>query len=402
MTDPTSEPTDTPTPDPHSDSQANAPRDTSDDKDTPDLPEANLSEAEEPEASKAETQTEVPEENPAGSASAPAPDPNKDASEPEERKISELSEDLKAEFGLDNPHLRCGMVSIVGRANVGKSSLMNRILDEKLSIVSPVAQTTRNCIRGIYTEERGQLVFLDTPGVHKADRTLNQKMNKMARGAAEGVDLVLVMIDPTEPPRLEDDGWFRRVLKRNLPFIIVQNKADLTDEFLPDYIEMYKGIQEELGVETDPELFITSAETGEGVDELIEYAFSQMPLSPLLFPDDMLSDFPRKLAVSDIIREKYFHLLQDELPHAIGVWIQHFDEREDGTIFIKARVYIERASQKGIVIGHKGRLIRTVKRQAIKDLEEIYEKPVDIEIQVRVEKNWQGNYFILKQLGYSN
>lgn len=306
----------------------------------------------------------------------------------------ELFEDVPADH-------RSGMVSIVGRANVGKSTLINRLLGEKLSIVSPIAQTTRNVIRGIHTEKRGQIVFLDTPGVHRSKVALGKTMNKMARGAAEGVDVTLMVFDSSHPPELEDDGWIRRAVKRNLPCIAVLNKIDLGGKFSNDYLELWKTVCAELELERDVTWYRTSAETGENVEELLDHLFSLMPFGPLLFPPDILSDFPRKLAAADIIREKYLDDLYDELPHSLGVWVRSMEEDEKGELRVFARVYVERASHKGIVIGHRGRLLRKVKRAATLELEDLYEMPVHLDITIKVEKGWTQNHFILKQLGYN-
>lgn len=298
------------------------------------------------------------------------------------------------------PDHRSGMVSIVGRANVGKSTLINRLLGEKLSIVSPVAQTTRNVIRGIHTEKRGQIVFLDTPGVHRAKVALGKTMNKMARGAAEGVDVNLLVFDSSEPPELEDDGWMRRAIGRNLPCVAVLNKMDLGGGHAEDYKALWAELCTELELERDILWWEASAIDGENTDELLEHLFTLLPFGPLLFPPDILSDFPQKLAVSDIIREKYLDDLYDELPHHLGVWVRSITENEHGELDIFVRVYVDRPSHKGIVIGQRGRLLRKVKRAATLELEELYEKPVRLDITVKVEKGWTENHFILRQLGY--
>ena len=307
--------------------------------------------------------------------------------------------DTKDEFRTGDPTQRSGMVSLVGRANVGKSSLLNRILEEKVSIVSATEQTTRNVIRGIYTEPRGQLVFIDTPGMHQPRAQMGREMNKLARKAAEGVDLVLLLLDATEAPRREDEGWMRRILQRRLPAALVLNKNDRNLVHRNAFETMLNELKAELDPEADLPWLETSAATGDGLPEFVDFLFDRMPHSPLLFPEGVLSDFPTKLLISDIIREKYFRDLRDEVPHQLGVWVQEAIDQPDGSMLVLARVYVRRESHKGIVIGHKGRLLRKVKRAASQELEEIYEKPVKLEITIRVDKKWQDNYFILRQIG---
>jgi GTP-binding protein Era len=295
---------------------------------------------------------------------------------------------------------KSGIIALVGRANVGKSSLLNRILDEKISIVSPVAQTTRNMIRGILTETRGQLVFLDTPGIHKANSPLGKTMNKMARKAADGVDLVAFVLDAGDKPKMEDEGWMRRLVHFDQPVIFVCNKQDSKRPFLNEFRELLVKLQEEEETSKEITWLDTSAESGFGVEPLIDHLFEQMLPGPLLFPEEMLTDFPRKLAFADFIREKYFLRLHDEVPQAIGVWVD--DIIEDGdTLKVEGIVYVHRPSQKGIVIGKKGRMLKSVEYESAKELGEIFEKTVKLKLHVKVEKDWQKNFWILRKLGYA-
>ncbi len=295
--------------------------------------------------------------------------------------------------------LRCGMFAIVGRANVGKSSLMNAILDDKVSIVSPVAQTTRNRIRGVLSEPRGQLVFLDTPGVFKAQHDLGRIMNKAARSAVEGVDGVILVLDPSCVLRDEDLGWMRRLFRSAYPVHIVLNKRDLvwTEEArcLAAWASVCEG-----GPEKAVAWHRVSARTGEGVSELVDALFGDAPVGPPLFPEDIVSDFPRQLAIADVIREKYFHVLRDEVPHDLAVRIRSLEEESDSVWRVHADILVNRPSQKGIVIGEKGRLLRKVKRGASHEIEQMYGVQVHLDLWVKVEKNWSRNFWILRQLGY--
>lgn len=290
------------------------------------------------------------------------------------------------------------MVAVVGRANVGKSTLLNQVLGEKVSIVSPVAQTTRNLIRSILTEPRGQLVFLDTPGMHKAESDLGKIMNRAARAAVEGVDAVLLVLDASTRPRQEDEGWMRKLAKQPPPnLVIVLNKIDQAVEEAP-YRDLWASVAREDRT-VEPEWWQVSALEGTGIDALVDRLFELMPPGPLLFPEDVLTDFPRKLNMADVIREKFFARLEQELPHSLAVWIETLDDR-GGTWQVNGIIYVQRAGQKGIVLGKKGRLIKWVREQAEAELSEIYEVPVKLDLWVKVEKHWDRNFWIMRNLGY--
>ncbi|HMP73997.1 MAG TPA: GTPase Era [Kiritimatiellia bacterium] len=296
------------------------------------------------------------------------------------------------------PH--AGIVAVIGRANVGKSSLINQILGEKLSIVSPVAQTTRTLIRGIHTEARGQLVLLDTPGMHKAQGDLGRIMNRAARASISGCDAALLVLDGSAPPREEDEGWIKKLLRDQLPVVIALNKTDLGDQHHQTYRDLWDRLAAQNDTPPPPVLwFPLSAQTGDGLPALLDQLFQWLPAGPLLFPEDILSDYPRKLNISDIIREKLFAVVYDELPHELAVWVDSLHEDET-SLAIAAEIIVNKHSQKGIVIGEKGRLLRRVRRNAIRELEALYEKSVTLDLHVRVEKNWSKNFWLLKKYGY--
>ena len=296
--------------------------------------------------------------------------------------------------------LKSGMVAIVGSANAGKSSLMNRVLREKVSIVSDVAQTTRNLIRGVYSDERGQLVFLDTPGVHKASYDLGRIMNRSARASVAGSDVSLLVLDPSTKVWEEDEGWMRKLLRREDGFLVfVLNKQDLKTPFEQAYRDCWKRVCEEQGVERPVVWMPVSALTGEGVDDLVALLFDAAPTGEPLFPEEMLTDFPRKIAIADVIREKYFKVLRDEIPHDLAVKVGDIVE-QDGKWTVYADILINRPSQKGIIIGHKGRLLRKIKREAELDISSMYDCKAELKLWVKVEKGWTKNHWILKQLGY--
>lgn len=292
------------------------------------------------------------------------------------------------------------MMAVVGRASVGKSTLVNRILGEKVSIVSPVPQTTRTLIRGILTEPRGQLVFLDTPGVHKATYDLGRLMNRVARSSIEGVDVVLLVLDSSAQPRQEDEGWMRRLLHEEAACVALLNKADQGGGHAEDYRKLWIRLAQEKSAAKTATWLAVSGLTGQGVEALVELLFQTVPRGPLLFPEDVLTDYPRKLNIADVVREKYFVVLRDELPHATAVEIETVEEGEGGWK-AKGFVYVQKNSQKGIVLGNKGRLLRRIKEAAEKDLAEMYGHPVSLDLWVKVSKDWSRNFWMLKRLGYA-
>ena len=295
---------------------------------------------------------------------------------------------------------RCGIVAVVGCANVGKSSLLNCILQEKVSIVSNVAQTTRNMVRAIHSEARGQLVFLDTPGLHKASYDLGKIMNRAARASISGADVAMLVMDPSTHTWDEDEGWMRKLLRtEDNHLVFVLNKQDLACPHEQEYRDLWQKLCEEAGKSIPVIWMPVSAETGEGIEDLLTLLFDAVPVGDALFPEEMLTDFPRKIAISDAIREKYFKVLRDEIPHDLAVRVDDIKE-ENGGWEVYADILINRPSQKGIVIGQKGRLLRKVKREAELELSAMYGLPVELKLWVKVEKGWTKNHWILKQLGY--
>ncbi len=307
---------------------------------------------------------------------------------------------MSEEFDQSEKFGRAGIVAVVGRTNVGKSTLVNHLLGEKVSIVSDTVQTTRNLIRAILTEDRGQIVFLDTPGVHKAQGDLGKNLNKTARSAVQGVDAVLLVLDASAKPELEDDGWFRRVAREEARCIFVLNKCDRKPDRSADYRQLWEAIKSEKESAQQPIWASVSALNGDGMAGLLDTLFEAVPLGPALFPDDILTDYPRKLNIADVIREKLFHRLKEELPHAVAVWVEDIDEQEKKWT-VDVSIYVERHSQKGIVIGEKGRLLKWVREQAEKELYEMYGVRFKLKLWVKVEKNWRKNFWILKKLGYA-
>ena len=298
-------------------------------------------------------------------------------------------------------------VAVVGRTNAGKSTLVNALVGEKVSIVSPVEQTTRNTIRGIVADPRGQLVLLDTPGLHKAVGTLGTLLNRMARRSAAGADITCVVFDAAQEPQLEDIGWMQRVAKEKPEKVVfVLNKADKSPFFEKMFRDAWNeacgtsGSSElELEKGTIP-LWVKSISTTEGgakgvLDALFDFAEE----GEKLFDDDIVTDYPRKLAIADVIREKYLAHLHQELPHELGIIVKRVTD-EGSRWKSEAEVLVNRPSQKPIVIGRSASTIKAVRKAAERELKEVFGVPVSLELWVNVEPNWMKNEKLLSEMGY--
>ena len=291
---------------------------------------------------------------------------------------------------------KSGFISILGRPNVGKSTLFNRILGEKMAIVSKIPQTTRNRILGIKHLEGGQLIFLDTPGIHKGKTELNQRMSRTAIASGRDADVLLFMTEVPSPSVEKDReliGSFRR--SGGIPVLAI-NKIDLVKkESLLPLIDQYQRLHPFRAIVP------VSAMTGEGVDALITEILRHLPESPPYYPDDMVTDQTERFLVSEIIREKLIDHCYQEIPYATAVTIDEFKEQtERNLVLIKATVHVERDSQKKIVIGKGGQRLKKVGQDARREIEGLLEKRVFLELWVNVEKNWTRDPRALNRLGY--
>ena len=299
---------------------------------------------------------------------------------------------------------KAAMVGVVGRTNAGKSTIVNRLVGEKVSIVSPVEQTTRNTIRGIVADARGQLVLLDTPGLHKAVGPLGKLLNGMARASSAGVDVLCVVFDAAHEPQLEDEGWMARVAKeRPEKCVFALNKCDRAPFYETMFRDLWKDVSSrrvDNAAPLVPAWVKTCGTRPGGCDGLMDVLFSLAPEGPPLFPEDIVTDYPRKLAIADVVREKLLQRLYDEVPHEIGVVTA--DIREDRKRGWEAAVtiYVNRQSQKGIVIGPGGRLLKAVRRACEPELSDMFGVKVRLELWVKVEPGWMKNGRLLTEMGY--
>lgn len=288
---------------------------------------------------------------------------------------------------------KSGFISMAGKPNVGKSTLINSLVHQKIVITSDKPQTTRNSINVILTEEDAQMVFVDTPGIHKPLHKLGKYMVNIAIGALRGVDLILFVLDPTDGIRNSDRRVAKIVAKSNIPTLLIINKRDKIKN-MQIYNREITEIKESL-----PNLkgyLETSAVTGYNLAELKAMVKEQLPQGPQYYPEDVISDKPSRFIVSELIREKIFQLTREEIPHSTGVVVEDFKVRDNGMLYIRADIYIEKDSQKPIIIGKKGMMIKKIGQLARKDIEELFEKKAYVELFVKVRKNWRENENLIR------
>ena len=287
-----------------------------------------------------------------------------------------------------------GFVSVVGRPNVGKSTLVNSLVGEKVAITSPRPQTTRNAIRGVATDGETQLVLVDTPGLHKPKNVLGERLNALVYGSIADADAALFVLDAEQPIGPGDRLIAERLAESGAPVVVAVNKVDRASH--PEILT-----QLTKAGEWDFRAYVPlSALKGDGIEALRGELVPLMPESPFFFPPDMHSDQPDQLLAAELVREKYLARLREELPHSLAVVVGDMEERDNGALFIPASVYVERQSQKGMVIGKGGELIKTVGAETRKELEKIFGVPVFLELRVKVEKDWQRREATLDRMGF--
>lgn len=290
---------------------------------------------------------------------------------------------------------KSGFVAIVGRPNVGKSTLLNRIVGQKIAIMSDKAQTTRNKIQGIYTVSKAQIVFIDTPGIHKPKHRLGDFMVETAYSALREVDATLFMISADQKRGKGDDFIIERLKTMTSPVYLVINKIDTVH---PDQL---LGIIEDYASQMDfAEVVPISATEGNNVDRLMDVLVDQMPEGPQYFPDDQVTDHPEYFIVSELVREKVLLLTRDEIPHSVAVVVDSMKRDENDKIRIQATIIVERDSQKGIIIGKGGKMLKQIGTKARQDIEHLLDDKVYLELWVKVQKDWRDKKVHLQDFGY--
>jgi GTP-binding protein Era len=290
---------------------------------------------------------------------------------------------------------RSGFVSIVGRPNVGKSTLLNALLNRKVAITSSRPQTTRNAIRGVLTGEDWQMVFIDTPGLHKPKTALGTRLNDVVRKTLKEVDAIVFMVDATQESGSGDRYVAEEITKLGTPAICVVNKMDAAK-----HTQLVPQLAAAEGMGAWREIIPISARDGRNVEQLQALLVSLLPEGPQYYPNDVFTDQPREFLIGEIVREKALELTRQEVPHSIAVQIEELVDREDGITEIHAILFVERSSQKGIVIGKGGAMLKEIGTRARRELEWILGTKIFIRLQVKVAKDWQHDPNYVARLGY--
>ncbi|GAA3722315.1 MULTISPECIES: GTPase Era [Salinicoccus] len=290
---------------------------------------------------------------------------------------------------------KSGFISIIGRPNVGKSTFMNKVLGQKVAIMSDKPQTTRNKIQGVHTTEDSQMIFIDTPGIHKPKHQLGEHMMKVARNTLRETEVILFIINAAEEIGRGDEYIIDMLKNNDTPIILVLNKIDLVHpDKLMEQITVYK---DKLNFS---EVVPISALQGNNVDHLLSVIESYLPEGPMYYPEDRITDHPEHFIVSELIREKVLHLTSQEIPHAIGVEVDKMKADDNGTVHVTATIYVERDSQKGMVIGKGGKMLKEVGQLARYDIENLLGSKVFLELWVKVQKDWRNKSQFIRSLGY--
>ena len=295
----------------------------------------------------------------------------------------------------ENPSFKAGFVTLIGRPNVGKSTLMNHLIGQKIAITSNKPQTTRNRIQTVLTTEEGQIVFLDTPGIHKAKNKLGDYMVNVAERTLKEVDVILWLVEPTDYIGAGERHIIEQLKKTKTPVILVINKIDTVKrDSLLAFIDTYR---KELDFQ---EIVPVSALKGDNTEELVKCIFQYLPYGPAFYDEDTVTDQPMRQIVAELIREKALRLLEDEIPHGIAVSIESMKEK--GKIcHIEATIVCERESHKGIIIGKGGQMLKKIGSAARPEIEDLLEMQVNLQLWVKVKKDWRDSDFLMKNFGYN-
>lgn len=296
---------------------------------------------------------------------------------------------------MGNKDFHSGFVAIIGRPNVGKSTFLNRVVGEKVAIMSDKAQTTRNKIQGIYTRKDAQIVFIDTPGIHKPHSQLGDFMVQSSLSTLNEVDAILFMVNATQKRGRGDDFIIERLKKTKKPIYLVINKIDkIHPDKLFEIIEDYKDLLD------FKEIYPISALQGNNVPELIDNLIKDLPEGPQYYPEDQVTDHPERFIAGELIREKVLQLTREEIPHSVAVVVDRIKRENDEKILVQATIIVERNSQKGIIIGKGGKMLKEIGTRARKDIELMLGDKVYLELWVKVQPNWKDKKADLAAFGY--
>ena len=297
-----------------------------------------------------------------------------------------------------NENFKSGFVALVGRPNVGKSTLMNHLIGQKIAITSEKPQTTRNRIQTVYTDKRGQIIFLDTPGIHKAKNKLGQYMVNVAEGTLNEVDVIMWLVEPTTYIGAGEQHIAELLSKVKTPVILAINKIDTVkdEEIIAKAIDTYKNVC------PFAEIVPVSALRNQNTDKMTELLFQYLPYGPQFYDEDTVTDQPMRQIAAELIREKALRLLQDEIPHGIAVTIEQMKERDNGIFDIEATIVCERDSHKGIIIGKGGAMLKRIGSQARREIENLMGAKVNLQLWVKVRKEWRDSELYMKNYGYFN
>ena len=298
---------------------------------------------------------------------------------------------------MENKEYKSGFVALIGRPNVGKSTLMNKIIGKKIAITSNKPQTTRNKIQTVYTCDEGQIIFLDTPGIHKAKNKLGEYMVNVAEKTLKEVDVILWLVEPSTFIGAGEQHIAEQLKDINVPVILVINKIDtVKKEEILVFIDAYRKILD------FAEIIPASALRDKNADEIVESIFKYLPQGPQYYDEDTVTDQPMRQIVAEIIREKALHALNEEIPHGIAVTIEKMKERKNGKITdIEATIICERDSHKGIIIGKQGSMLKKIGSNARYEIEQMLEMKVNLQLWVKVRKEWRDSDLLLKNYGYN-
>lgn len=297
-----------------------------------------------------------------------------------------------------NENFKSGFVALVGRPNVGKSTLMNHLIGQKIAITSEKPQTTRNRIQTVYTDKRGQIIFLDTPGIHKAKNKLGQYMVNVAEGTLNEVDVIMWLVEPTTYIGAGEQHIAELLSKVKTPVILAINKIDTVkdEEIIAKAIDTYKNVC------PFAEIVPVSALRNQNTDKMTELLFRYLPYGPQYYDEDTVTDQPMRQIAAELIREKALRLLQDEIPHGIALTIEQMKERDNGIFDIEATIVCERDSHKGIIIGKGGAMLKRIGSQARREIENLMGAKVNLQLWVKVRKEWRDSELYMKNYGYFN